>query len=148
MVSACACSNPCVTTEIAVADATSPRSMPPTPSATAKRKPWERVCWREIGMNDPMASSLFFRILPGSVAWLYWTSNIRRRRLNFSGRRWSDVQKQLDHRETRGPGGLVPSKYCPEPTHCFFPINYDVTEDVRLLSRRIALPFFFEDFTK
>src|ERR1035437_10368695 len=51
--------------------------MPPTPSATANKKPWERACWREVGMKEPIASSLLVRTLPKSLAWPKTTSNIR-----------------------------------------------------------------------
>src|ERR1035437_4983122 len=50
--------------------------MPPTPSATANKKPWERACWREVGMKDPIASSLLVRTLPKSLAWPKTTSNM------------------------------------------------------------------------
>ena len=76
MVPAWALANSSVTTLTAVAEATSPRSMPPTPSATAKRKPCERAWWREAGMNDPIASSLLVRTLPKSLAWPNCTSNM------------------------------------------------------------------------
>src|ERR1017187_6028388 len=63
-------------TSIGFAEATSPRSNPPTPSATAKSHPRDRDSWRDLGVNDPAASSLCGRTLPVSLACPKTTSSM------------------------------------------------------------------------
>jgi len=60
------------------AEATSPCSWPPIPSAVAKNQPCDCTCAGPMGSTCPIASSLFDRTLPGSVRSANSRSSIRR----------------------------------------------------------------------
>ena len=67
---------PSAITLTARAEATSPRSRPPTPSATTNIHPLERDSWRDLGTNDAQASSLCGRTRPASLACPKTTSSM------------------------------------------------------------------------
>ena len=59
---------PASTASTARRDATSPRSWPPTPSASANSQPCDSTCAGDAGATWPRKSSLCWRVRPESVS--------------------------------------------------------------------------------